>query len=175
MKSFKAVQGSELRWIQSSRLESKLMTWENEVVASLAWKTSWGSFATGESAEGTWTIKRGGFLHPRITVREAGSDSNMGVISMSPGGTGTLTFTSGSVYLLEKFKGGLGVLDSKRKRILLLKPLWSTRNVEALVSFDDKDDQENLSLLAILCWYVIFLVSNYDNNAAFVAALTAIM
>jgi len=55
-----------------------------------------GSLATGESAAGRWTFKRVGFFATRITVRAAGSDTDLAVYTprtWSAGGT--LAFLDG--------------------------------------------------------------------------------
>jgi len=44
-------------------------------VASLRFRSSFGTLATGESADGCWTFKRVGFWQTRATIRARGSDS----------------------------------------------------------------------------------------------------
>jgi hypothetical protein len=48
-----------------------------EVVATLRFRSSFGSFATAESADGCWTFKRVGFWKTRVTVRASGSESDI--------------------------------------------------------------------------------------------------
>ena len=60
------------------------------VAATLSFRTSFGSFATAPRAEGTWTFKRVGFWHTRVTVRAAGTDADLAVFknkTWSNGGT----------------------------------------------------------------------------------------
>jgi hypothetical protein len=74
---------SQFYWIQTGELELKLIAPDNQSdpFAVLRWAKRWGSLATGESADRYWSFKRVGFLRPRITIREAGSDSNVAVFS----------------------------------------------------------------------------------------------
>jgi hypothetical protein len=81
-----------LKWEQSGKLASRLVA-DGQTIATLSWAKSWGSLATGESAEGEWTFKRIGFLRPRVTVRETGSDADLAVFSISWTGDGTVVFS----------------------------------------------------------------------------------
>ena len=57
-----------------------------------------GSLAKGATAHGEWTFKREGFLHPRITVRKTGEDSNCGALMLSANGNGKLNFAWGEDF-----------------------------------------------------------------------------
>ena len=45
-------------------------------LATLRFRSSSGSLATAESAEGCWTFKRVGFLQTRVTIRPLAADTN---------------------------------------------------------------------------------------------------
>jgi hypothetical protein len=174
VKAFSDNSGTELRWVQSSRLESKLLTIQKEEVASLVWENLAGSLATGESSEGKWSMKRVGFLDPKITIREAGSDRNLAVLSLSLTGQGTLQFDNGTIYNFQKLRDGLSAVDSSGEKILLLKPIRRGLNIEALI-VEQKTKDENLAILSILSWHVVLLLSNYDHDTAFIASMVAII
>ena len=65
-----AVDRSALRWIREREHPDafSLMTGDR-TVAVLEWAERGASLATLKSAAGEWTMKRGGFLNPHITVR----------------------------------------------------------------------------------------------------------
>ena len=138
MKSLKDVKKNEMKWIQSGKLESQLVTIENETIAKLVWKNSWGSLATGESSEGRWTLKREGFLRPRITIREAGSDFSLGVLSMRSVGSGVLRFEDGQTYQFNRSKEGLKVVNPSGDNVLVLKPVLMRTRKEASVQIRRK-------------------------------------
>jgi hypothetical protein len=48
-------------------------------LATLSFRSSWGTLATATSPDGSWTFKRMGFLHPRVTVRAVGLDRDLGI------------------------------------------------------------------------------------------------
>ena len=49
-----------------------------------------GSLYLGESADGTWTFKRAGFLRPRIVIRVSGSEADLGALHIASIGDGRL-------------------------------------------------------------------------------------
>jgi hypothetical protein len=62
--------GRELKWVRPSltTLAYELQHGD-EPVATLQFRSSWGTLATAESGDGCWTFKRIGFLQTRVTIR----------------------------------------------------------------------------------------------------------
>jgi hypothetical protein len=72
--------GRELKWIQPSALQMAYALQAGDTVAAtLRFRSSLGSFATAESADGIWTFKRVGFWNPKVTIRAEGSDHDLGL------------------------------------------------------------------------------------------------
>jgi len=69
----------------------------DERLATLKFRSMWGTFATGETAEGRWTFKRVGFFQNRVTVR-ASSDAEVGVFVNNWKMGGTLELPDGRNY-----------------------------------------------------------------------------
>jgi len=68
----------------------------DEVVATLAFRSAFGSFATATSGDGAWTFKRVGFWRTRATVRAAGGAEDLAVFEHNTwSGGGTLTLAGG--------------------------------------------------------------------------------
>lgn len=68
----------------------------NELVAILRFRSSFGSFATGESLDGCWTFKRVGFWQTKATVRPCGTDTDIGIFKNNTwSGGGTLELPDG--------------------------------------------------------------------------------
>jgi hypothetical protein len=173
--NFEAINETEINWMQTGKLESHLTTKEGKILATLVWKNSFGTLATGESRDGKWTMKRAGFLHPKIIVRNANSDEELGVLKMDSRGSGTLELTEKSAFYFEKGKQGISVIDVERNNILALKPAFTGKWIGASVRIDKiEDPRKELSLLNILAWYIVLLISNYDNDASFIAMMVAI-
>lgn len=75
---FDSVDATSLRWLRrgESPLQFDLLAGDR-LVASLEWKVHGGTLATARTAQGSWTLKRVGFLNPGITVRSEGSAENV--------------------------------------------------------------------------------------------------
>ncbi len=91
MKKIAEVIGRELEWGQPSawKMEYELRAGD-ELIATLRFRSSFGSFATAESADGCWTFKRVGFWQTRVTIRGCGSDMDLAMFknnTWSGGGT----------------------------------------------------------------------------------------
>jgi hypothetical protein len=70
MKAIPEVADQPLRWTRPALLkrEYELRAWD-DVVATLRWQKTFGSLALAETADGTWTFKRSGFLPRPIDDR----------------------------------------------------------------------------------------------------------
>lgn len=93
----------ELKWEQPRALkeEYELRAGE-ELVATLRFRSSLGSFATAESADGCWTFKRVGFWQTRATVRRCNEDEDIATYkneTLSSGGL--LTLADGRTFSVE--------------------------------------------------------------------------
>jgi hypothetical protein len=91
----------ELEWRQPDALHRLYqLTRNGETIATLRFEKCSGSLATGEYAQKQWTLKRTGFLSPRVLVREAGSEVDLAVFTPNWTGKGWLAFANGRRYQL---------------------------------------------------------------------------
>lgn len=100
MKSILTVTDQPLKWIQPSAFHMKyeLLAGE-ELVATLGFRSSFGTLATAETADGCWTFKRVGFWQTRLTVRSCGEEQDLAVFKNNTwSGGGTLEFPDGRVF-----------------------------------------------------------------------------
>ena len=139
---------------------------EDQEAGRLFFSGKSGSLAKGETAHGEWTLKREGFLHPRITVRKTGEDNNCGALSLSAGGNGKLNLAWGEEYI---FSTG-GWLQSRWSfkrgavEIVRFSRDGSSADVEVL---NPKVAAETLSVLVLLGWYAPLLAA---DEAAVIAS-----
>jgi len=170
-----------LAWLQPKTLEHYFELQAGPAqLATLAFHSAWGTLATAETADGTWTFKRVGFLNPRVTVRAAGSPDNLAVYQPKFWGDGTLTFADGATFRwqptnfwatewaftgtgdtpLVRFKSGA----EKSKLSDILK-------TQALMELEpDESIRPYVPLLVALGMYLIIL---HQQDAAGVVAATA--
>lgn len=93
--------GKELKWVQPNalKMEYELRTGDM-VAATLLFRSSFGSFATAASADGSWTFKRVGFWQTKVTIRASGAETDLAVFKNNTwGGGGTLELPDGRKYL----------------------------------------------------------------------------
>jgi hypothetical protein len=92
--------GTGLRWIQPHALkrEFELRSGE-ETVSRLEFRSTFGSLASARGEDGQWTFKRVGFWRSHITVREAGSETDLAVFRNNTWTAGgTLEFADGRAF-----------------------------------------------------------------------------
>ena len=86
--------GTELQWIQPHALRREFVLRSGEAtVATLDFRSAFGSLASAQTGEGRWTFKRVGFWRSHVTVRETGHDTDLAVFrndTWTAGGTLTL-------------------------------------------------------------------------------------
>ena len=93
--------GQWLKWEQprALKMEYELHAGDGQVVATLRFRSSFGSFATAESADGCWTFKRVGFWKTRVTVRACGLDQDIAIFRNNTwSGGGTLELSNGDTF-----------------------------------------------------------------------------
>jgi hypothetical protein len=174
MKKIAEVIGSELEWVQPSawKMEYELRA-SDELIATLRFRSSFGSFATAEGADGCWTFKRVGFWQTRVTIRGCGSDTDIAMFKNNTwSGGGTLELPDG-------------------RKILATTNLWrtnfefKTEAGEVLVRFKsgglvhlsakveiqpDVAGVPELPWVAMFGWYLIVMM--YMDTAGTVAAIS---
>lgn len=100
MKRMRDVTGGPLRWVQPGAwTQAYELHAPEETAATLVFRSAFGSLGTGESADGSWTFKRIGFLSTRATVRRSGEDTDLAVFHNNTwSGGGTLELADGRKY-----------------------------------------------------------------------------
>jgi hypothetical protein len=165
-----------LRWARSGKLESQLIS-EGQIVGTLRWASGRSSLATAESADGAWTFKRAGFLRPRMTIREPGSDSDLAVMPMSWAVEGCLRFADGRVLFRSSsfWRSDITVSDSRGKKLLVLKPDSRGGGAMGSIQIDKSalEDEPGVPLLAIFGVYLVLMIASEYVHGGTIAALVA--
>jgi hypothetical protein len=130
--------------------------------------TGCGSLATGRTAAGEWTLKREGFIHPRVTVRRTGSDVTVAILSVSMTGSGAAVIAGLGEYGLQMSGWMQNQLSFRRGEVECLR--FETKGRQAEVHLLAPIEPEPLSILLLLGWHALVLA---DDDAAAVAASTA--
>ena len=96
MQSIRKLAPATLNWVQPKAMKREFeLRSKDELFGALRWEKACGSLALAVSADGQWTLKRSGFLNPRVTARLAGSDQDIAVFRPSWTGSGVLELGNG--------------------------------------------------------------------------------
>jgi hypothetical protein len=97
MRSIRERIGGGLKWTQPRAMKREFeLKAGDELVETLRFRSAFGSLATVESSEGSWTFKRVGFWQTRVTICAAGSEQEIaGFRNNTWSGGGTLELPNG--------------------------------------------------------------------------------
>jgi len=165
-----------LKWEQPHTFKMEYVLHSNlTVVAELKFRSSWGTLATGESAEGCWTFKRVGFFQTRATIRACGSEEEMAVFyqnTWSQGGT--LVLADGRKYRAATnfWSTELRIETEAGERLVTLKPggfIHMSAGVEIAPAAARLPE---LPWLVMFAWYLALMLQQDATTIAATAAAT---
>jgi len=175
MRRIEDAAGQELSWHRDGMIKREFtLQAGDEPVATLQWQKAFGSLARYATGDGSWTLKRGGFWHPHVTVRTEGSDADIATFEAHMGGGGTLIAPDGSR------------LDWKSANFWHSQWTWQDPAGAPLIHYRSREGlkleghvtieaaaavRADLSLLVGLGWYLLVLLTQ-DRNTATVGATT---
>lgn len=169
--------GQELKWVQPHALKMEYELHAGDMVAgNLNFRSSFGSFATATSADGSWTFKRVGFWQTKVTVRSSGTETDLAVFrNNSWSGGGTLEFPDGRKYLANtnfwstkyEFRTETGEALISYKKIGGMMHMSSGVEI-----YSPAKDIAEMPWMVLLGWYLTVMM--YMDSAAVVAATAAL-
>ena len=130
-------------------------------IAELSWSRREGSLATFKTVTGSWTLKRTGFLDPRVTVRVAGQEATVARLSahlsahrIEVRGGGSYQFRRAGMLV-----PAWTVSTDDGHELLHIEPVREGRKLEggAVLVSDLGAGAPDLLLLVALSWYFIVL------------------
>ena len=172
MRAISQFVGQPLKWEQpkAMKMEYELHCGE-ELVATLRFRSAFGSFATAESADGCWTFKRVGFFQTRVNIRTCDSEADLAAFRNN-------TWTSGGTLELpdgRHFPASTNFWMTKYEfRNEAEEELFAYRKIGGFLHMSSYVDiQPGTASLAELPWMVLlgwYLVILLQQDAAAVAA-----
>jgi hypothetical protein len=140
------------------------------VYATMEWPQAFRSTAVSNSREGRYTFKRGGFLHPFITVRRQEFEMDHAKLSLDWKGNGELVFTNAQRFTFTR--DGLArfdyqVTDHRGDRLFSLKKEMSAikHSGEVHITPAGMNNRE-IALLVTLAWYLAVMVTEDAATAS---------
>lgn len=173
----------QTQWVQPKSFHNRYeLRAGDELFAVLEFPKMFGSLALACTEDGRWTLKRVGFFKTRVTIREEGQDSDLGVyFPRWTGSEGTLHMTGGAEFTWKaaNFWATQFIwLDTAGKTLLSYRPgveestLSDVLKTQARVEFmPEARNTAELPLLVVLGWYLM-IMKQQDDTAA-VAATSA--
>lgn len=162
LKPFNSVDATSLRWLRrgESPLEFDLLAGD-QPVGTLTWKGGTGSLGTAHTASGVWTLKRVGFLNPRVTVRASGAATDIARLTVH-WNYHRIEVAGGAHYRFHR----AGVLvpawqvsDEVGQEVLHIEPVREGRRLVggAVIAPEAISRRPEFPLLAVVSWYFIVL------------------
>ena len=165
--------GATLEWRQPhlTRMEYELCLGE-EVIATLNFRSAFGTHATAASADGMWTFKRVGFWQPRVTVRECDAPADLAQYRNNTWSNGgTLELPDGRKYRADtnfwatKFE----FRNEADEALVTYEKIGGLLHMRALVTaLPTSQSLAELPWLVMLGWYLVVMM---QSDAAAVAAV----
>lgn len=152
-------------------------------IASLAFRSFTGTFATAETASESWTFKRIGFLNPKITIRRANCEEDLAVYRPHVWGDGTIVFADGSVFVWKPTNFWAiewSLIDPSGEPVLHIKPGIAEKAITDLLktqaTFEvarTSSQTDLLPLFTTFCMY-LFVIHQMDVSAASAATAASL-
>lgn len=177
MQKISAQSNKALKWLQPNflKMEYELRA-EDALVASLRFRSSFGTLATAESADGCWTFKRMGFFQSRVTVRACGSERDLAVFKNNTWkGGGTLELADGRAFLVDTnfWQSTYEFRDFAEQPLVRFKTHWGLTQQSAEVEIlPDAGRLPELPWMVLLGWYLAVMLNN--DSAASTATIVAV-
>jgi len=161
--------GPPLEWHRPSLLKPYYeLTSGETLVATLSFRSVWGTLATAQSADGCWTFKRVGFWQTRATIRPCDGEEDIATFKNNTwSGGGTLLFPDGRQYLANtnfwqtqyefKTEAGESLIHYRNRGLF-----GSSAEVTIL---PDAQGVPELPWMVMLGWYLVIMLQN-DSSAA---------
>lgn len=164
-----------LKWEQPGmKMAFDLMTGDT-LVATLKFRSAWGTLAYADSGDGSWTFKRVGFWQKSASIRINGVDEDLAIFTNNTWSQGgTLEFANG-----QSFKATTNFWMTQME--------WQTEDDQPLVRFHiggffkqsaeveilpEATQIPELPILILFGWYLILMLHS-DSAAASAAAASA--
>jgi hypothetical protein len=175
IKSLKDFKGSKLSWVQPRALERyHELRSDQDVYATLTWLKVFGSLAEAQTTEGKFTLKRGGFMRPYVTIRDVALDNDIAVLKIGMFGHGTIEFSNGKrITVISKrfWSFEWEFIDENGQTLCSIRQRAKVMKYSADVSFFElvRKDHDLMTIL-LLGWYTIILMSQEAATASAGAA-----
>jgi hypothetical protein len=176
MRRIAELAGKGLKWEQPSSMKMEyVLLADGETAATLKFRSSFGSLATAECADGYWTFKRVGFFQTRVTIRRCNSEEEIASFRNNTWASGgTLTLPDGRAYRATTnfWNTKYEFLTETGDALLVYQRIGGFFRLSSSVEIrPPAAGLAELPWMVILGWYLIILL--HQDDAAVAAAAAA--
>jgi hypothetical protein len=160
---------SKLEWRQTKGRNSELKA-DDRAIGTMAFRSSFGTFATAKIGDQCWTFKRVGFFQQRVEIRSCNSEAALGEFQNNTWANGgTLAMKGGPKFkATSNFWNSKWQVDDEKGRQLLRFEYGGVFKKKAHVKISaEARALDELPLLVALSWYLVVMLS--EDSAAVVA------
>lgn len=168
--------GLPIEWKQPNllKMEYELKSGES-LLATLRFRSSLGTFATVETADGCWTFKRVGFWHTKVTIHPCNSENEIASFknsTWSDGGTLLLPDTRKYLANTNFWQTKLEFKTENGEPLIHFQNVGFVRPSAKVTIYESAKAIPELSWIVTLGWYLIIMMQN-DSSAATSAVVVA--
>ncbi len=169
MQSIIQLSDRTLTWSQPRMMKQEYELHDREnLVATLRFRSAFGTLATGESMDGSWTFKRVGFWKTRVSIRKTGSDIDIAsFVNNTWSNGGTLEFPDGRRFPADSNFWMTRYAFNKEQET----PLVTFEKISGILHLssnvivhDDARRLPELPVMVMLGWYLTIMM--YNDTAA---------
>ena len=176
MESISRAFNQEMVWTQPNAFKEEYeLKASSGLLGTLNFRSSWGSLAVAETANGCWTFKRVGFLTTRVSIRRCDSETEVASFrNNSWSGGGTLEMPDGRVFRASTifWQTRMELMTDRDELILSYKDVGGFfKRTATLVIDPGAASLTELPMVVMLSWYL--LVMMYRDSSATASATTA--
>jgi hypothetical protein len=136
---------------------------EGDTVATLTWEKPSGSIAIAKSSGGSWSLKRLGFLNPRVSAIELESRAPVVRFDATVSGDGLAQSKDGYNFrwYSNLWRAEWGWVDSGGTDLVKFRRSFDVEEKKEgrLEIFASARDHRHLELLCLMGWYLIILIA----------------
>jgi hypothetical protein len=147
------------------------LIFNDEPVAILKFRNSFGSLAEGVVSEGSFTFKREGFLNTHVTVRQSGVLSNLAIYRNNTwSGGGTLIMNDGRQFMANSnfWESQFEITDQTETPLIRYTNIGGFKLHSKLDILKPSSNIPELPWMVLLGWYLAVMTS---RDGEMVAAL----
>jgi len=164
----------DLVWTQPNAFKEEYeLRAQDALLATLKFRSAFGSLAVAETGNGCWTFKRVGFFSTRVSIRACDTETDMASFKNNTwSGGGTLEFPNGRSYRASTnfWQTRLELVSEYDQVVLSYSDIGGFFRRTASVQIESFASKiEELPMMVTLSWYLVVMMQR-DSAAAATAS-----